>query len=775
MILDSKALIGDLEAVFPVSFFQFKLYPDGAYELPYVSKGSFELYGLTAEQLMADPQVVLNILQSEDQAGFMQSIYDSAETLTPWFFEKWITIPTGNKKFLKAKSKPQRQPDGSTIWNGIFYDETERVLSQDQLDKNAILAKATNKLAKVGGWYCEVNKGFEDLFWSDEAYAIHDLEPGTPLTFELVSSFTVAEITEYSHKYWFNLFLTGEPFDIEVPITTAKGNLKWIRQIAEVEFKNGVPFRAYGAFQDISDRINHLQELSFSEERFKNVFDYAPIGMALLSNSGKWLRVNRSLCKILDYQEAELLNLTFQEITYPEDLQKDLELLQRIKNREIDSYQHEKRYISKSGKLIWTLLSVSCIRNLKGDSLYFIAQVCDISEQKEVQQMLFKAKEQAEQGTLAKSQFLSTMSHEIRTPMNAVIGITNLLLQNNPKPDQMESLKVLKFSAENLLVLINDILDFTKIEEGKIEFEEVDFSLRDLISNIRAAQLQKADEKGLRLKLMLDEDLPETLVGDPVRIGQVLTNLINNAVKFTEAGGVTVEVVLKQHDDAWATISFNIKDTGIGISDDKIPYIFDLFTQASPDITRKFGGTGLGLAISKKLLQLQGSAIDVKSKLGAGTTFSFELKLKISDKKLEINSSRNSSKEKKTLKGVRLLLVEDNQFNVFIAQQFLNNWDVNFDVAGNGKDALGMLQQNEYDVVLMDLQMPEMDGYEATEVISNQETTYANIPVIALTASAMLDIKDRAFAVGMDDYLSKPFNPEELFRKIKKYAAKPAL
>lgn len=418
----------------------------------------------------------------------------------------------------------------------------------------------------------------------------------------------------------------------------------------------------------------------------------------------------------------------------------------------------KKKIIRKIGKPTIT-------ENGKIDKI--IGAILDITKERKSQESILWAKEQAEQAAIAKTQFLSTMSHEIRTPMNAVIGITHLLMQN-AREDQAEYLKILKFSAENLLVLINDILDFNKIEAGKITFEEVDFSLKDLLINIRAALSQKAADKGIQLKLMMDDDLPEAVKGDSVRIGQILTNLVSNAVKFTDYGRVIISASILKKEADYTTITFEVKDTGIGIPQEKWDSIFDSFTQASSETTRKYGGTGLGLTITKRLLELQGSKIQLESAPGEGSIFYFDLRLKNSSFHFKKRTEPDMTSQKHpSLKGLKLLIADDNRINIIVAQQFFKRWDIESDVAENGLLALQMVQQANYDLVLMDLQMPEMDGYEATRQIrALNDDKFNKIPIIALTASAMLDIKDKAFSVGMNDYISKPFNPDELYLKI---------
>ncbi len=406
----------------------------------------------------------------------------------------------------------------------------------------------------------------------------------------------------------------------------------------------------------------------------------------------------------------------------------------------------------------------------------FTITFTDITQRKAAELQLIEAKQNAERSMKAKEEFLSNMSHEIRTPLNAMIGISHLLMQEDPRPDQLDNLRILHFSAENLLHLVNDILDFNKIDAGKVVFEKIDFSLTNLVDGIRQSLSYKAKEKGLRLRVRMDTSLPEVVNGDPVRLAQILNNLTSNALKFTETGHVTIDVSLNHESEQSVEVDFTITDTGIGIDAEMLNTIFESFTQASASTTRRFGGTGLGLAITKKLLTLQNSDIQVTSKPGEGSVFAFSLVF--GKGSVQSLTAQQDPAVVANLKDVHILLVEDNDINQKIATKFLTKWGARLDYALNGKEAIKMASQGRYDIILMDLQMPEMDGYEAATLIRQMDDPYyQQVPIVALTASAMTDVREKVFSIGMTDFISKPFNPYELQNKIRQHVdfAKPHL
>ncbi len=389
-------------------------------------------------------------------------------------------------------------------------------------------------------------------------------------------------------------------------------------------------------------------------------------------------------------------------------------------------------------------------------------------------QKLEKTKQQVEEGSKAKSEFLSTMSHEIRTPMNAIIGMTNLLVKDNPREDQLEQLEILDFSAKTLLSLINDVLDFSKIESGRIEFESVSFNLENLLNGVLESFRFTAQKKDVPLYLDLDEELPKVITGDPNRLTQILNNLVSNAVKFTEEGSVGIVAEKQETNNGQLKILFTVTDTGIGISKDKQETIFESFTQERTDTSRVFGGTGLGLTISKKLIELQGGTISLESTKGKGSTFHVELPFKGAAQTESEEPGVHAAEGKKSpnsLKGAKVMLVEDNAINQKVMMRFLEKWDIEVVLAENGVEAVEQMETTAaISLVLMDLQMPQMDGYEATRKIRELDSKYkSNVPIVALTAAALNEVKEKVFASGMNDYLTKPFNPPELQKKLEYY------
>ncbi|PBQ30315.1 hypothetical protein CNR22_00580 [Sphingobacteriaceae bacterium] len=387
----------------------------------------------------------------------------------------------------------------------------------------------------------------------------------------------------------------------------------------------------------------------------------------------------------------------------------------------------------------------------------------DIHESKKAKEAIIEAKNLAEQSALLKETFLANMSHEIRTPMNAIVGFTNLLLKKDLGDEEREYMQIVKNSGENLLRIINDILDISKINSGMMTFEEHPLNISEIFASLRLMLLQKATEKGIGLSFDTPPSLSLNILGDPTRLTQILLNLLGNAIKFTQKGSVKIKASLVSEDKESFVVKFSVKDTGIGIAKDKLNYIFDRFSQAEQHTTRTYGGTGLGLSIAKQLIELQHGTIECISEPGEGSDFIFTLPFKKTTTHLK-NQLNSIKLEKARFDNLKVLIVDDNPINIKLIKGMFSEFKMQIETAENGLQAVEKVRQSTYDLVLMDIEMPEMSGYEASEHI--RKTLGNNVPIIAMSAHAMSEEKERSLQLGMNDYISKPLKAELLFEKI---------
>jgi len=474
----------------------------------------------------------------------------------------------------------------------------------------------------------------------------------------------------------------------------------------------------------------------------------------------KFITVKDSMAVLRNGQEVTRLELEnkFQQ----EHLINKLEFQQKL-NKEKNN-----RYIIIGFGILALISALALFSRLR-----FMRKTEKLLKEKNV--VIEAEKEKAKASEKPKHQFLANMSHEIRTPMNAIKGMTDILIRRNPKKEQIEYLNGIKESSASLLIIINDILDISKIEVDKIDLESIPFSIAEVIKNVNAIMKFKTEEKGLELKTSIPKSIPKVL-GDPNRLRQILINLVSNAIKFTENGSVTTTLKLMQSEEEKDTINvrFTISDTGIGIEKESIEKIFNSFEQAYSDTSRKFGGTGLGLSISKKLITLQKGKIWVESEKGKGSQFHFTIPFKLNTSKentIVETAIINTEKSAALLKGISILVAEDNAFNAVVAKDELEDAIVNVTVvvAENGAIALEQIKQGDFDLILMDVQMPIMNGYEATKAIRMLTDKKSNIPIIAMTANVLKEEVENCFDAGMNDFIGKPFDTQELIQKIYKH------
>ena len=424
---------------------------------------------------------------------------------------------------------------------------------------------------------------------------------------------------------------------------------------------------------------------------------------------------------------------------------------------------NEWTYISKSGKRTPVWMSITCIKNTDGVILGYFSAAEDYTIKKQAESDLINAKNLAEQAVYAKDSFLANMSHEIRTPLNAIIGFTELLVQRNLDAVQAEYVENIQTAGDNLLLLINDILDLSKIDSGQLVIDAHPFNIKSTLNHVYNLLRVKADQKGLDFVLFLDARIPEFVVGDKGRLNQILMNLAGNAVKFTETGEVSISVKKTAETDTTVTLKFSITDSGIGIPESKISAIFERFVQAEDSTTRKFGGSGLGLSIVKQLVELQNGQLSVKSKLNEGSEFYFSLEFTKSENPA-ISKPTNQKLSLQPLEKLSVLLCEDNDMNKRLAKVVIENFGFKLDIASNGQEGIDLLRKNKYDLILMDLQMPVKDGYQTTTYIRKE--LKMDIPIIAMTAHSLVGEQQKCFDLGMNGYVAKPFKQAELLDKI---------
>ena len=572
---------------------------------------------------------------------------------------------------------------------------------------------------------------------------------------------------------------SGEKKEIYESVPGPDGTMRiwWVHKFPIISF-TGETFTAGIGF-DVTDKTQAEEALAESEKRYRLISENTKDLVCLHKPDGRYIYVSPSVFDISGYRPKDLLHKTPFDFFYPGDHEKIRTAFSSIKRDLIGSYTL--RFIKKDGKFITVEMTFQPIFSEAGELLQ-IQTVCrDISHRivtekeisrylenlERVNKELIEAKEIAEKSVHIKEEFLANTSHEIRTPMNAIIGLTRLLLDSPLNGQQREYLEAIAKSGETLLVVLNDILDLSKIEAGKMTFEEISFSPRESIRFTMGLLRPKATEKGIKFEYVIDDLVPFSVIGDPIRLNQVLINILSNAIKFTHHGGVKLNLGMLKSDAEEVSLEFSIQDTGIGIPPERQASIFSSFTQGNTSVARKYGGTGLGLAIVKRLVELQGGSVSVSSEINTGSIFKIFLHYKRDEVGLQTSLNFNLESYSNLLSGKRGLLVEDNIINQLVSSKVLKDFGLSIDIANHGKEAIQLMEKYEYDIVFMDLIMPEMDGYETTQYIRNKmPDSVKGIPIIAVTANPLNSELEKCIEYGMNDYISKPFEPKNLFNKI---------
>jgi PAS domain S-box-containing protein len=474
--------------------------------------------------------------------------------------------------------------------------------------------------------------------------------------------------------------------------------------------------------------------------------------------NGQIVYHNNSVRETLGYRAKSLIGKTFFDFILPDSRE---EFIQKFKHSTKRAYSEkiEFQFLCRDGSYRFLEFNAINLKNQEGIA-GLILDCRDITQRKRDAEELLRLQK-------AKDQFLANISHEIRTPMNGIAGMANLLKLTTNSEERETYLNAIRHSAENLKVIINDILDLAAIDSGKLKFEKIAFNLHDILPSLLNTFMYQAKEKKIELSFSIAKELNVFLLGDPMRLNQILINLISNAMKFTHHGNIKVDCSIHDVKNRMYWISFKVSDTGIGIPASKLNTIFESFSQADESVTRKYGGSGLGLTIVKQLVDMQHGKITVESRENVGSVFTAIIPYQsVKAKQLTRSKSKPKTTETLNLKNLRILLVEDNDINRLYAQSILKNWNCKTDVAENGLIAIEKLKTRDYDVVLMDVQMPVMDGYEASKAIRLMPPSTNEVPIVALTANATRSDAELCLAAGMNDYLAKPFTPEDLYNKL---------
>ena len=578
--------------------------------------------------------------------------------------------------------------------------------------------------------------------------------------------------------------------EVEFRIVRPDGDLRWIRnRTFPITTEDGQITRIAGLAEDITERKRTEDALLKANNRLELAVRGSNVGIWDLDmpdatfENGRLHAVN--LWEQFGYQPDMQLDFVRRiDLWHPDDRESVLRGVQACLVGESRAFEAEYRIRCADGSYKWRLHRGVVVRNTDGRPVRFIGSSIDISQLKQTEEALRQAKESAEAASRAKDEFLANVSHEIRTPMNAIIGMTELTLDTPLTENQRGYLNTVKSAAGNLLTLINDLLDFSKIEAGMLELDHAEFRFRSTIEDTLRALSHRAQRKSLELICDIEPDVPDALIGDPARLRQVLLNLVDNAIKFTPEGKVSVRIRLASAEPAGqARLHFAVNDTGIGISADKQDSIFRAFEQADTSTTRKYGGTGLGLTIASRLVKLMGGMIAVESQPGEGTTFTFDADFRAAHQqpgrapgaasRLSFRgaplTSEHSTDFGEIQRPLKILVAEDNEFNIQLIEELLRRASHHVEVATNGRNALELSGERSYDLLLLDVHMPELDGYQVARSIREREkVTGRRLPIIALTASARLKDRENCLAAGMDDFLSKPFQANQLWKAIER-------
>ena len=722
-------------------------------DILFINQAANALLGYQIEDILG--KSMWSFCYKEDIARLVSFLQDGLKSGRKQFaLDFRIVDKEGHVKYLSWSMAAK-----DNKWYGYGRDITDKKKQDLELTQLSFVASKVNNGVVISDSANRVSWA-NDAFTKITGFTLKDIQ-GSPLGDLISGPDTDWSVIEDARK----LISEKKSFSVDILAYRKDKRKIWLSIYSTIILsEDGDIETEIEIILDVTEKKKAEQELKV----LSTVASKTNTGVAICNQDKEITWVNEALENIIGYTVAELSGRMLGDVLSTKETDTNVIGEARRASESKKSFSIEILAKTKHGKLLWLAVSNTPILDEKGNVERYIELISDITERKQAEQDILFAKEQALQLSEAKEMFLSVMSHEIRTPLNAIIGMTHLLIESDPKPSQIEDLNILKFSGENLLNIVNDVLDFTKIETGKLTLEFVETNLELLCKDIINSLQPTAQKQQNVLNLYFDEEIPQFLLADRTRIYQILMNLLGNAIKFTHHGSVDLTIKMREQSVEHVKVYFEIKDNGIGIPSDKLEYIFETFTQARADISRRYGGTGLGLAITKKLLKLHGADIEVKSVEGKGTTFCFEIFLRKANAP-HIEKFMDSI----VFKGKSVLIVDDNEINILIAKRILMKWGLEIDFASDGYKAIDRISQNHYDLVFMDINMPGLNGFETTVVIRGMDGDhYKNLPIVALTASTLKGEEHKFLESGMNGHILKPFNPIEIKKILANYLLK---
>lgn len=734
---------------------------DGSHEYTYLGTSFERIFGVRGSHIRKISQFV----HPDDFHELNNALNKAAETLEQFYIESRMILPGRGLVWRSMNcSFSHFTKEGGKVFTGLMMDISERKKADEKLSEsehrlislitnlqNGVLVEDENrKIVLANEKYCEI-------FGIDTS---HEKLKGRNSAEYVDATKEMFKDPDFFEERILSLLEFQKPVMDEI-FEMSDGRLLKRHYIPVCD--NNIYKGHLWKYTDVTLEKNAENTLRIREEKYRSIIDNMNLGLLEVDTEEKIMFANQCFCEMSGYEMDELLGQRAAQIFAKGE---NIELMEQ-KNEErkrgtTDAYEIVVK--DKRGQVRWWLVSGAPRYNDRGELVGSIGIHLDITDQKQLELELTVAREQAEQSTRSKEVFLANMSHEIRTPMNAILGMSNQLAKTPLTKKQLFYLDAINGASENLLVIINDILDLSKIEAGRLSLEKIPFEPKAVIKRALQALSHKAEEKGLALtNSILDEKISDVLMGDPYRLNQILLNIISNAVKFTEKGGVDIKLDVINDAKQSQTIQVSVKDTGIGMDEKFRENLFEKFSQEDASVTRQYGGTGLGMSICRQLIELMDGEINVESEKGFGTTMSFLITL-AKGREEDLPSKEIFVADDNMLVGRKILVVDDNEMNRLLASTILVNYGAETVEAGNGQESVEYLMDNMVDLVLMDIQMPVMNGFDAARYI--RKNISSDLPMIALTANAIKGDNEKCLEAGLNSYLAKPFKEEDLMKMI---------